>query len=35
MQAGYEAAKDGMPRHQIVDAIMTSLTSGIITLPRT
>ncbi|MGV9801314.1 TetR/AcrR family transcriptional regulator [Mycobacterium sp. NPDC003449] len=34
--AGYEAAKqDGTPRHQIVDAIMTSLTSGTIQLPRT
>ena len=33
--AGYEAAKqDGTPRHQIVDAIMTSLTEGTIHLPR-
>lgn len=33
--AGYEAAKqDGTPRHQIVDAIMTSLTAGTIHLPR-
>ncbi|MGV0744161.1 TetR/AcrR family transcriptional regulator [Mycolicibacterium sp. XJ870] len=33
--AGYEAAKqDGTPRHQIVDAIMTSLTTGTIHLPR-
>jgi TetR/AcrR family transcriptional regulator, repressor for lfrA len=31
LQAGYEAAKaDGAPRHQIVDAIMASLTQGII-----
>lgn len=35
MLAGYEAAKqDGTPRHQIVDAIMTSLTAGTIVLPR-
>ena len=33
--AGYEAAKqDGTPRHQIVDAIMSSLTAGTIQLPR-
>ncbi|MDV3124042.1 TetR family transcriptional regulator [Mycobacterium sp. 21AC1] len=33
--AGYEAAKqDGTARHQIVDAIMTSLTAGTIHLPR-
>ena len=31
LQAGYEAAKqDGTPRHQIVDAIMASLTEGTI-----
>ena len=31
LQAGYEAAKqDGTPRHQIVDAIMASLTQGTI-----
>ena len=31
LQAGYEAAKaDGTPRHQIVDAIMASLTHGTI-----
>jgi TetR/AcrR family transcriptional regulator, repressor for lfrA len=31
LQAGYEAAlQDGTPRHQIVDAIMTSLTRGTI-----
>ena len=31
LQAGYEAAKqDGTPRHQIVDAIMASLTAGTI-----
>ncbi|WP_454792631.1 TetR/AcrR family transcriptional regulator [Mycolicibacterium lutetiense] len=35
LDAGYEAAKqDGTPRHQIVDAIMTSLTAGTIQLPR-
>ncbi|MFV8307986.1 TetR/AcrR family transcriptional regulator [Mycolicibacterium peregrinum] len=35
LNAGYEAAKqDGTPRHQIVDAIMTSLTAGTIDLPR-
>lgn len=35
LQAGYEAAKqDGAPRHQIVNAIMSSLTSGTIHLPR-
>ena len=35
LQAGYEAAKqDGTPRHQIVDAIMASLTTGTIHLPR-
>jgi TetR/AcrR family transcriptional regulator, repressor for lfrA len=35
LDAGYEAAKqDGTPRHQIVDAIMTSLTAGTIDLPR-
>lgn len=35
IDAGYEAAKqDGTPRHQIVDAIMASLTSSTITLPR-
>jgi TetR/AcrR family transcriptional repressor of lfrA len=33
--AGYEAIKqDGTPRHQIVDAIMNSLTAGTIHLPR-
>ncbi|KHO18094.1 TetR/AcrR family transcriptional regulator [Mycolicibacterium setense] len=33
LDAGYEAAKqDGTPRHQIVDAIMTSLTAGTIHL---
>lgn len=35
LDAGYEAAKqDGTPRHQIVDAIMTSLTAGTIQFPR-
>jgi TetR/AcrR family transcriptional repressor of lfrA len=35
VDAGFEAAKqDGTPRHQIVDAIMASLTSSTITLPR-
>ncbi|BBX28886.1 TetR/AcrR family transcriptional regulator [Mycolicibacterium alvei] len=35
LDAGYEAAKqDGTPRHQIVDAIMTSLTAGTIQIPR-
>ncbi|WP_029108436.1 TetR/AcrR family transcriptional regulator [Mycobacterium sp. URHD0025] len=35
LDAGYESAKqDGTPRHQIVDAIMTSLTAGTIALPR-
>ncbi|MGW4100451.1 MULTISPECIES: TetR/AcrR family transcriptional regulator [unclassified Mycobacterium] len=35
LDAGYEAAKqDRTPRHQIVDAIMTSLTAGTIQLPR-
>jgi TetR/AcrR family transcriptional repressor of lfrA len=35
LDAGYEAAKqDDTPRHQIVDAIMTSLTAGTIQLPR-
>ncbi|OBG85496.1 TetR family transcriptional regulator [Mycobacterium sp. NS-7484] len=35
LDAGYEAAKqDGTPRHQIVDAIMTSLTAGTVHLPR-
>ncbi|MCV7067972.1 TetR/AcrR family transcriptional regulator [Mycolicibacterium farcinogenes] len=35
LDAGSEAAKqDGTPRHQIVDAIMTSLTAGTIQLPR-
>ncbi|MBU9767010.1 TetR/AcrR family transcriptional regulator [Mycobacterium sp. TNTM28] len=35
LDAGYEAAKqDGTPRHQIVDAIMTSLTAGTIQVPR-
>lgn len=35
LDAGYEAAKqDGTPRHQIVDAIMTSLTAGTIALPH-
>lgn len=30
LQAGFESAKyDGTPRHQVVDAIMTSLTEGI------
>lgn len=34
LEAGYEAAKvDRTPRHQIVDAIMTSLTEGTITAP--
>ena len=33
--AGHEAAKaDGTPKHQIVDAIMTSLTEGTINPPR-
>lgn len=32
LQAGFDSAKhDGTPRHQIVDAIMASLTEGIIT----
>ncbi len=30
LQAGYESAKAGAPRHQIVDAIMASLTEGTI-----
>jgi TetR/AcrR family transcriptional regulator, repressor for lfrA len=35
LQAGYEAAKqDGTPRHQIVDAIMASLTQGTINPDR-
>ncbi|MBP2455667.1 TetR/AcrR family transcriptional regulator [Mycolicibacterium lutetiense] len=35
LDAGYEAARqDGTPRHQIVDAIMTSLTAGTIQIPR-
>lgn len=35
LDAGYEAAKqDGTPRHQIVDAIMTSLTAGTVQFPR-
>lgn len=35
LDAGCEAAKqDGTPRHQIVDAIMTSLTAGTIQFPR-
>mgnify|MGYP001567143898 CR=1 FL=1 len=35
LQAGYEAAKqDGTPRHQIVDAIMATLTQGVITPGR-
>jgi TetR/AcrR family transcriptional regulator, repressor for lfrA len=35
LQAGYEAAKqDGTPRHQIVDAIMASLTEGTINPQR-
>lgn len=35
LDAGYEAAKqDGTPRHQIVDAIMASLTAGTIQFPR-
>lgn len=34
LQAGYESAKhDGAPRHQIVDAIIASLTSGTIHPP--
>ncbi|MCV7193379.1 TetR/AcrR family transcriptional regulator [Mycolicibacterium brumae] len=31
LEAGFDAARhDGMPRHEIVDAIMTSLTEGLI-----